>query len=35
MIELFEFILNYNSSFMPFDLNEIMVHINDKFDKYK
>ena len=33
-IELFQFILNYNSSFMPFDLNEIMVHINDKFDTY-
>ena len=33
-IELFQFILNYNSSFMPFDLNEIMVHINDKFDAY-
>ena len=33
-IELFQFILNYNSSFMPFDLNEIMVHINDKFDEY-
>ena len=33
-IELFQFILNYNSSFMPFDLNEIMVKINDKFDTY-
>ena len=33
-IELFHFILNYNSSFMPFDLNEIMVQINDKFDTY-
>ena len=33
-IELFHFILNYNSSFMPFDLNEIMVQINDKFDIY-
>ena len=33
-IELFHFILNYNSSFMPFDLNEIMFQINDKFDTY-
>ena len=33
-IELFHFILNYNSSFMPFDLNEIMDQINDKFDTY-
>ena len=33
-IELFHFILNYNSSFMPFDLNEIMDQINDKFDEY-
>ena len=33
-IELFNFILNYNSSFMPFDLNEIMDQINDKFDEY-
>ena len=33
-IELFHFILNYNSSFMPFDLNEIMDQINEKFDNY-
>ena len=33
-IELFHFILNYNSSFMPFDLNEVMDQINDKFDTY-
>ena len=33
-IELFHFILNYNSSFMSFDLNEIMDQINDKFDTY-
>ena len=33
-IDLFHFILNYNSSFMPFDLNEIMNQINSKFDNY-
>ena len=33
-IELFHFIINYNSSFMPFDLNEIMDQINEKFDSY-
>ena len=33
-IELFHFIINYNSSFMPFDLNNINNQINDKFDEY-
>ena len=33
-IELFHFIINYNSCFMPFDLNNIMNQINDKFDSY-
>ena len=33
-IELFQFIINYNSSFMPFDLNNIMNQINKAFDTY-
>ena len=33
-IELFHFIINYNSCFMPFDLNNIVNQINDKFDSY-
>ena len=33
-VELFHFIINYNSSFMPFDLNNIFNQINDKFDEY-
>jgi hypothetical protein len=33
-IELFQFIINYNSSFMPFDLNNIMNQIDDSFDTY-
>jgi len=33
-VELFHFIINYNSSFMPFDLNNIINQINDKFDEY-
>ena len=33
-IELFHFIINYNSSFMPFDINYIMNLIDDKFDSY-
>ena len=33
-IELFQFIINYNSSFMPFDLNNIMNQINKTFDTY-
>ena len=33
-IELFHFIVNYNSSFMPMDINNIINQINDKFDNY-
>ena len=33
-IELFHFIVNYNSSFMPIDINNIITQINDKFDTY-
>ena len=33
-IELFHFIVNYNSSFIPFDINNIINQINDKFDDY-
>ena len=33
-IELFHFIVNYNSSFMPLDINNIINQINDKFDNY-
>ena len=33
-IKQFHFILNYHFSFIPFNLNEIMVQINDKFDTY-
>ena len=33
-IELFHFIVNYNSSFMPIDINNIINQINDKFDAY-
>ena len=33
-IELFHFIVNYNSSFMPIDINNIINQINDKFDTY-
>ena len=33
-IELFHFIVNYNSSFIPIDINNIINQINDKFDDY-
>ena len=33
-IELFHFIVNYNSSFMPMDITNIINQINDKFDNY-
>ena len=33
-IELFYFITNYNSSFMPIDLNNIINQINENFDTY-
>ena len=33
-IELFHYIINYNSSFMSFDLNNIINQINEKFDQY-
>ena len=33
-IELFQFIINYNSSYMPFDINNLMYQINEKFDMY-
>ena len=33
-IDLFHFIVNYNSSFMPIDINNIINQINDKFDVY-
>ena len=33
-IELFHFITNYNSSFMPIDLNNIINQINENFDTH-
>lgn len=34
LIELFQFIVNYDSNFMSFDLNHITNQINEKIDEY-